>query len=311
MTQPAEHLHHRPDRAAPDPVGEPEPAGDTAELAERIWGRYGGSPGVIPAPATLARRVSRLSTGRLPLLAAVQRRWAQALSTFPPGPLGLPYARLPVPATPWTPPTPAVQSTRERPSRGPGAPGPASWDAVQLRPRRTNLARTAAGVSTLPSETGKEAQPAEAQAAQQNENENENGNVELGAAIWQRHLNSPATRAIQRQGTETEIVHPERPLVSITTGRSAAVQRRPPSDPAARAIQRQGTETEIVHPERPFVSATTGRGAAVQRRPLSDPVARATQHPGAETEIVHPEMPLVSAPPTSGPIANEAPIVAP
>jgi hypothetical protein len=49
-----------------------------AELAGRIWGRYGGAPGVLSPAATfgLAGRATRLATRGLPLLDTLRRRWA-------------------------------------------------------------------------------------------------------------------------------------------------------------------------------------------------------------------------------------------
>jgi hypothetical protein len=80
MTQATEGLHRRLDRGADHQIRDSEPTKGGAELAQRIWGRYGGSPGVIPMVVTqrLARRATRLADGRLPLLAHVQRRWSPA-----------------------------------------------------------------------------------------------------------------------------------------------------------------------------------------------------------------------------------------
>ena len=80
--------------SAPTSGAEETPAGDS-ELAQNIWGRYGHSPGVIPTAVTLglARRITRLSTDRIPLLADIQRRWTVADVSFPGGWSALPYAR--------------------------------------------------------------------------------------------------------------------------------------------------------------------------------------------------------------------------
>ena len=80
--------------SAPTPGAEETLAGDS-ELAQNIWGRYGHSPGVIPTAVTLglARRITRLSANRIPLLADIQRRWSVADVSFPGGWSALPYAR--------------------------------------------------------------------------------------------------------------------------------------------------------------------------------------------------------------------------
>ena len=80
--------------SAPTSGAEETPAGDS-ELAQNIWGRYGHSPGVIPTAVTLglARRITRLSTNRIPLLADIQRRWTGADVSFPGSWSSLPYAR--------------------------------------------------------------------------------------------------------------------------------------------------------------------------------------------------------------------------
>jgi len=80
--------------SAPTSGAEETHAGDS-ELAQNIWGRYGHSPGVIPTAVTLglARRITRLSTNRIPLLADIQRRWTADDVSFPGGWSALPYAR--------------------------------------------------------------------------------------------------------------------------------------------------------------------------------------------------------------------------
>ena len=77
--------------AGQGPVGQ-GPVGQ-GPAGERIWRRYGGSPGVISTAAMvqLARRADRWGTGRLPLLAAVQGRWMRA-GSGPPALPELPYA---------------------------------------------------------------------------------------------------------------------------------------------------------------------------------------------------------------------------
>jgi hypothetical protein len=76
----------------PQPMQELKRVDDQAmnggEVGQRIWERYGGAPGVIPTGQTLGlvRRATRLSGGRHPLLADIQRRWAP---TEVPGPFGL------------------------------------------------------------------------------------------------------------------------------------------------------------------------------------------------------------------------------
>lgn len=74
---------------------EPAPAREDSRLARRVWGRYGGSPGVIPLSASreLAARASRVSMGRLPLLAHVQQRWGGAHADASHGPLALAPSR--------------------------------------------------------------------------------------------------------------------------------------------------------------------------------------------------------------------------
>lgn len=59
--------------------------GEDGDLGQRIWNRYGRSPGLISTTATLGsvQRLMRLSSGRLPLLDAIQRRWMAPMRIFP------------------------------------------------------------------------------------------------------------------------------------------------------------------------------------------------------------------------------------
>lgn len=77
--------------------GVEESAAGDSELARRIWSRYGSSPGVIPTAVTLglATRLSRWSSGRLPLVAEVYRRWTPADASF--------TADWPAPTDAWPP----------------------------------------------------------------------------------------------------------------------------------------------------------------------------------------------------------------
>ena len=94
MTQSYPGPNPRLDRGTANPDGDLERTDGRTELAQNIWDRYGYSPGVIPTGATLelARRVTRLTAERLPLLVDIQRRWGGTEASFSHGWSALPYA---------------------------------------------------------------------------------------------------------------------------------------------------------------------------------------------------------------------------
>jgi len=65
-----------------------------SQVGQRIWGRYGTSPGVIPLDSVLQRAGYKTQFGisRLPLLVDIQRRWAFANAPFQHSWPTLPYA---------------------------------------------------------------------------------------------------------------------------------------------------------------------------------------------------------------------------
>jgi len=272
MTQSSQDPHGYPDREAPDQGGDPELRGNGAQLAERIWGRYGGSPGVIPTATALARRVSRLSAGRLPLLAAVQRRWAVAHLSFPRGPSALPYARPPVFVDPRPPSAHVVQPTPEEPPRSSAAPSPMPSAIGRLSLRRMVWAQPAVGVSPSPLAVGGRPQPPEILAAQEGVTEGS----DLGAAIWRRHLSGPAARAIQRQVEPTALGPP--------AGRTTAGARAGllvSSGEGARQPAGEGERPLIgVRVAPPTAAGVGDLGLAIRRRYLSDPAGEAIQRRG-------------------------------
>jgi hypothetical protein len=105
-----------------------------SQLAGCILGRYSASPGVIPMERTLkrGRRISRMSAGRLPLLAALQRRWSMAEPPFPPGLARLPFAQPPV----------FAGGPRPAPAHEVGTASEAS-DSTSLAPARLGRSATA------------------------------------------------------------------------------------------------------------------------------------------------------------------------
>jgi hypothetical protein len=98
------------------------------ELARRIWGRYGGSPGVIPIGVTpaAARHASHFGTSQLLLLADVYRRWAPGNASPPGGWPILVYDRTPIMAGNPVPSTSQVLSFAETPPRNVGSARPTS-----------------------------------------------------------------------------------------------------------------------------------------------------------------------------------------
>lgn len=294
MTQSSQDPHGYPDRETPDQGGDPELRGNGAELAERIWDRYGGSPGLIPTAATLglARRASRLSTGRLALLADVQRRWAPANIFFPQGPSALPYARPPAFAGPVSPSAYVAQSTPETPPRsfGPTDPIPSATgltssrrtgsarsgsagQAIQrrgtapepVRPAGHTIAELPLHAGPLASSSGGALQPAGREAQPSTEVRaappTATGAGDLGTAILQRHLSGPAERAIQRWGASQP---PSGGMQSSTAASNVgtAILRRHLSGPAEWAIQRRGAPPESAHSDIRMSQQGFARGRA-------------------------------------------------
>jgi len=282
MTQPPEGLHRHPDREAPNQAGDSEPTSSSAELGEHIWGRYGSSPGVIPTAVTLGltRRISRLSTGRLPLLAAVQRRWSPGNAFFPHDPATLPYVRPPAFAGISPLSAGVVQPASETPSRRFGPTSPARVSVGLARLQGTVSSPRAEGAAPAPppgeGQSALEARAAPLTAAS-------SGN--LGTAILQRHLAGPAGRVTQRQAAPVEV-----------TGRAGGVrmvhaqQAAPADTPREGGPEAQPAGGEIASAS----EARTGPGAvgsagdlgrAIVQRHLSGPAGRALQGQAASVKV--------------------------
>src|SRR5687768_9023751 len=94
----SDHDNRQNRMASSQPAPAESSAGGDSSLAQRIWQRYGGSPGVIATAASLAlyRHIHSWSTGRLGLLADVYRRWTPATSVLPTRPAALVYTWSPV-----------------------------------------------------------------------------------------------------------------------------------------------------------------------------------------------------------------------
>lgn len=189
MKQAPEDLDGQIDGAAADRAGHLEATDVGAQLAQRIWGRYGGSPGVIPLAATrgLARRATRLSGGRLPLVADLQRRWAPAESPGSPDPLGPAFAQLP-----------ALAGVEGVFHPQPGGPRPVSQrQAASSAPVHAQQSTAAPGEESGPSHPAARVAQGTVQARAAPPSAADG--AELGPAIQRRHRSGRAGPAIQRQ----------------------------------------------------------------------------------------------------------------
>ena len=132
-----------------------EAAGDGAEIVRDLRARHRAPPGVMQAdaPRGYARQIDRLATGRLPLLAALQRRWSFG-SDFPGGDTGLVYARHPIPGNPSLLETHDLQLAgdlaAEAPGEGVRAPGPSGHEDHLVAGRRTARVRAPSAGGRVP-----------------------------------------------------------------------------------------------------------------------------------------------------------------
>ena len=299
-----ERAHHQESTASPRATGEAT-AGDPG-LAQRLWGRYGGSPGVIPMATTLglSRRITRPSMGRLPLLTEVQRRWAPA--DVPPASdrSSLPYA--PPAGLGGTPSgsSQVAQFAPDTPRRLFEAARPVRPAAGQGHSRRTSSTLRAGGApSTQPSVA-----KAQRTAKTQTEESFAAGPVDPGPTIVQRRLDSPAGQAVQRQ-----VASPQ-PVRSGVRGTSDSLQRaRPPATPGDGAplpqpVAGEARDTAVGRTGTPVATSTGDLGAAILRRHLAGPSRRAVQRvmasPGPARPAHRPTAGVRSRPETPSPLGR-------
>ena len=214
--------------------GQEDPAGN-AKLAQGIWDRYGHSPGVIPTGVTLGlvRRVTRLSTGRLPLLADIQRRWLAAGASFPLGLPALPYTWPTGFAGTMSPLTKVVQSASETASGNFGRANPIAPSRDLARdldrsqrvvsalrakvatstehPTAERIQRRSVGPSISPGKEAPILQPAAGPTQPASKGQDEvpvaTSAGDLETAILRRHLRGPAAQAIQSRPKVPEAGH--------------------------------------------------------------------------------------------------------
>lgn len=270
MKQAPEDLDGQNNGATAARAGHPEARDVGHGLAQRIWGRYGGAPGAIPLAATrgLARRITRLSRGRLPLLANLQRRWAPAESPGLPDPLRLAYAQLPVLA--------GVEGVfRPQPVR----PRPATRGRVAAPEAPAGDALVPGEETGAPDPTVRIA-PAGA------------GEAGLGPAIQRRPTAGRAGRAIQRQ-------------VAALPGPSPAAGDRTAPGQEIRLPAPTAGATHSAGERQPSVPALAGSrqpGVASLQRQLDGtpgqqvgPLGPAGQHPASAPRRVGRAKPLAGA----------------
>jgi hypothetical protein len=275
-----------------------------ADLGGRIRRRYLGSPGVLRLENTLglARRVSRWSSGRLPLLATIQRRWS--LAGRPPAgrTSALLYARPPVRG--GSRPL-AADSAQSMPDVSGRSVGP--LDLTPLPGGRVGLQRAV----SAPPTTGPPAQRSTAGPDRGAPNAQLASPVSrLGAAILRRHLGGPTARAevIQRRGASESppLVHAETQaapsLAAGVHGPGAPVLRQSMPGSAKGVVQRtpQTAQIEGSAEALPSVGTTqTGVSSPAGSRVSSG--ARASQPAGGEER---PSGPAPARPPPSTAAGN-------
>jgi hypothetical protein len=253
-------------------------------LARRIGDRYLASPGLVPTAATLglARRISRLSTGRLPLLDSVQRRWASTPGLFPQGISVLTYARLPGLSGSSSTPARVVQPALVGSARSPGVPR-----------QRSRVAGPGGTASVQPASRAPMARPTiqREQPVQGNRDGRQpaTGVGKPGEAVLPGNRGgsqrADGPDAVRREGAipgpagagakprgETGTSHSELPML-----------RRVPSEPPGREAQREGATPERAGSVgKPDAGASTRRPQLPMLRRLpGDPAGREVQRQGA------------------------------
>ena len=285
-----EHNDSRHERApANPPSGMEESTAGDSKLAQSIWQRYGGSPGIIPTAPLLAltRRVS-LNIARLPLLRAVSQRWAPAAHVLPRARAALPYRSTPAgadePALSTTPVRsfsetllPQLGAASGRASRQPAALVPSSGEVggsdrlvIDKARRRSVGPPMLLSEQTLPAHraaTGEQSVAAQGQMAAPD------SSSDLSAGILQRQLRGVADQVTQPTATSPGPVLLHGRVVSDTP-----LTARPPLTLLASAAGhirvstpngRHGTAScDIRHPHRP------GRPGQIAA-PCFSPITRA------------------------------------
>lgn len=186
-----------------------------SELAQRIWRRYTGSmlPGAAMGAARLVQRIGQFHTNRLPLLAAVQRRWwpaGAAISGSQPRPyIGMfafpqrpPGAELPPPpAAPTRAPEPMrrqFDATQPAALHAPDATGTAPTTSATQPP--LPVARPSGPATAASHEIAARIDaPSTARGFGPSAAADISASAgELGRAIIQRHLSTGSGRTVQR-----------------------------------------------------------------------------------------------------------------
>ena len=301
-----EHNDSRHERApANPPSGMEESTAGDSKLAQSIWQRYGGSPGIIPTAPLLAltRRVS-LNIARLPLLRAVSQRWAPAAHVLPRARAALPYRSTPAgadePALSTTPVRsfsetllPQLGAASGRASRQPAALVPSSGEVggsdrlvIDKARRRSVGPPMLLGEQTLPAHraaTGEQSVAAQGQMAAPD------SSSDLSAGVLQRQLRGVADQVTQPTATSPGpvLLHGRvvsdtpltaRPPLTLMASAAGPSESQPPtadmaplpatSDPLT-ALAGQGRSQRLASAQSPGQSSGEGSqpGAGQQAMP--------------------------------------------
>ncbi|MCL4298007.1 MAG: hypothetical protein KJ077_19850 [Anaerolineae bacterium] len=245
-----------------DQVNSQKSAHPGQELAQRIRGRYDGSPGVLPLRVTqgLAKRVSRFRNSQLPLLSHLQRRQTLAEGFFQSSLSELPYARLSAVTGFRSSAIQRGQDVAAAPSPRLGTP-----DSVTTVTVPAILSRSAVSAQPPPDTAAalKEGPPAPQLQAVTRVSK-------LGTASLQRRLDGPGEKPLQRQIASTLGVAPiSRSLANQVLQGEARVSASLDAPPPTGRGSKLTPETPGVAP---FSGAGTGkRGTAIlQRRDASE-----------------------------------------
>jgi hypothetical protein len=282
-------------------TSDPEAGGGDAELARHIRSRYGRSPGVIRTDVAmgLARRISRFTAGRLPLLAALQGRWSSAEAVFPRGDAGLVHVHRVVAASPLSSEGFEPQLPGEAPDRSesrawiPSATGmPASQGPASLASSRGVLRLRPMNVDLHPVSLARDASGVVVKVGG------------LGSTILQRHLGQPLNRAVKGNA---------RPMgFAARTGELAAIMQQPvdqASGTSEGTAESQSTsgEPRIVAGSRTtkgIAVSVSGREPGIAQRHLGEPGEGVIKlRPRRAEPLGAGESPLVIARSAAGPAA--------
>jgi hypothetical protein len=229
---------------------------ESTQIDNRIVNRALAPPGVISTEATRRqiRRLSRLSTGRLPLLSAVQRRWMRADGTWQRGSSDLPYARAAFSTESSSlsvQPAPLLPVVSARPVSDGDSPPGAGDQVVRTHVAPSEAAQSGAGRPSAPGHVLRTGQMPLA------------ASRDVGTRIVQRYEDGPVGRAARREIVST--------TAQLATGqRSVIVQAQTVATPNESVSQPAAAQQSVSRPDTspPLAAASGERGTALARGTL-------------------------------------------